>query len=165
MTTSPKLHSYQEAMVSDIHALIDGGNRRILCVLPTGAGKTLVAADVIAKAVQHNRRVLFLAHRSELVRQASHKLSAAGVDHGIIQAGIRRRPGERVQVASIQSLHARYVRTSTCEMPAADLIIIDEAHHARARTYTRIVERYPDAVVIGLTATPCRGDGRGLGNV
>jgi superfamily II DNA or RNA helicase len=68
-------------------------------------------------------------------------------------------------VASIATLYARAVRGSKIELPPADLIVLDEAHHARARTYRRILESYPNAVVIGLTATPCRGDGRGLGNI
>src|SRR6185369_16577787 len=99
---------------------------------------------------------LVLAHRRELIKQTSTKLHAAGIDHGIIQAGFPTRPGERVQVASVQTLHARAVRTAGMEMPQADLVIVDEAHHVRARSYRQILEAYPGATVIGLTATPCR---------
>jgi superfamily II DNA or RNA helicase len=133
-------------------------------VAPTGAGKTVIAAAIIAGAA---RRVLVIAHRREIVNQTSDKLTARGVPHGIIQAGDddKLRPMAAVQVASIQTLHARAIRSSAMEMPLADLLIIDEAHHGCAMTYRRILEAYPDALVLGLTATPCRGDGRGLGGI
>jgi DNA repair protein RadD len=109
--------------------------------------------------------VVFIAHRRELIDQTSRKLQAIEVDHGIIQAGYPTRPSASVQVASIQTLHARALRSAKIELPPADLLFVDEAHHVRARTYARLIVAYPDAVVIGLTATPCRGDGRGLGNI
>jgi superfamily II DNA or RNA helicase len=87
------------------------------------------------------------------------------VPHGIIQAGMPTRPLEDVQVASIQTLDARAVRGDRMDLPRADLLVIDECHHAPARTYQKIIEAYPDAVLLGLTATPCRGDGRGLGGI
>src|SRR5579859_5145773 len=109
-------------------------------------------------------RVLFLAHRRELILQTSRKLYELGIDHGILLPGYPVRLHEAVQIASVATLHARAVRSNLIEMPPADLVIVDEAHHVRARTYMRILEAYPKAVVLGLTATPCRGDGRGLGN-
>ena len=75
------------------------------------------------------------------------------------------RPMERVQVASIQTLHARAIRSDRMKLPPADLIVVDEAHHCPAQSYRKIIEAYPDAVLLGLTATPCRGDGRGLGGI
>ena len=68
-----------------------------------------------------------------------------------------------MQVGSVWTVHGRAIRTSTIELPAADLIIVDEAHHSPARTYRSLLDFYPKAAVIGITATPCRGDGRGLG--
>jgi DNA repair protein RadD len=108
-----------------------------------------------------------VAHRREIVNQTSDKLTARGVPHGIIQAGDEKklRPMAAVQVASIQTLHARAIRLSTMLMPLADLLIIDEAHHACAMTYAKVIEAYPNAIILGLTATPCRGDGRGLGGI
>jgi superfamily II DNA or RNA helicase len=70
-----------------------------------------------------------------------------------------------VQVASIDTLRARALNRDVIALPLADIIFIDEAHHARALTYERVIDAYPKAAVIGLTATPCRGDGRGLGNI
>jgi superfamily II DNA or RNA helicase len=111
------------------------------------------------------KRVLVLAHTREIIKQTSAKLYAHGIEHGIIQAGFMTRPYEPVQIASIQTLSARAIRTERMAMPPADILLIDEAHHCPANTYSKIIEAYPDAVVIGLTATPCRGDGRGLGGI
>ncbi len=110
-------------------------------------------------------RILFLCHRRELIRQTSQKLYDFGVDHGILLPGYPVRLHEPVQVASVAAVHARAIRSKVIEPPPADIVIVDEAHHACARTYQKILEMYPDAIVIGLTATPVRGDGRGLGNV
>src|SRR6516162_2647857 len=162
---APRLRPYQRKVVDRINAQLEGGRRRICVVAPTGSGKTIVAAVLIAEAVARSEHVLFVAHRRELIEQTSQKLHAVGVDHGIIQAGYPTRPGASVQVASIQTLHARALRSAKIELPPADLLFVDEAHHVRARTYAGLIEAYPDAVVIGLTATPCRGDGRGLGNI
>jgi superfamily II DNA or RNA helicase len=141
------------------------GRRRILLVAATGAGKTVIAGAIIAQDVAQGRRVLFLAHRRELIRQASTKLYDIGVDHGIVQAGFPTRPGAKVQVASIPTLHRRAVQSTAMDLPPADLVVVDEAHHVRARSYLQILDAYRGAVILGLTATPCRGDGRGLGNV
>src|SRR6185437_11322324 len=81
----------------------------------------------------------------------------------IILADHPSRPGAPVQVASVPTLHTRAIRARSIDMPPAELVIIDEAHHCRAATYRRITESYPHAVILGITATPCRGDGRGLG--
>jgi superfamily II DNA or RNA helicase len=136
-----------------------------LVVLPTGSGKTVIVAEEIRRAVARGERVLFLCHRRELTKQAAQKLYDVGIDAGIIQAGFLRRPSERVQVASIQTLHFRAMRSRTIDLPPADLVIVDEAHHALANTWRRLIEAYPRARIIGLTATPCRADGRGLGNI
>jgi superfamily II DNA or RNA helicase len=163
--TAPELRPYRSDVIARIWAACDAGRRRILLVAPTGSGKTVVAGSIVADALARGLRVLFLAHRRELISQASRKLHDVGIDAGIILPGYPMRLSEPVQVASIASLHARAIRSSAIDLPVADLVIIDEAHHCRARTYRRILEAYPKAIVIGLTATPCRGDGRGLGNI
>ena len=112
----------------------------------------------------NGKHVLVLAHRLEIINQTSEKLFAHGIEHGIIQAGYMTRPDEPVQVASIQTLSSR-MRGNRMELPPADLLIIDEAHHCPANTYREIIAAYPHAILIGLTATPCRGDGRGLGGI
>jgi DNA repair protein RadD len=133
---APELRPYQRDVIASVEAEIATGRRRVLLVAPTGSGKTVIAAAVVADAVAHGKRVLFLAHRRELINQGSRKLHAAGVDHGIILPGYPMRLGEQVQVASIASLRARAISSSSIDMPAADVVIVDEAHHARAHIPT-----------------------------
>jgi superfamily II DNA or RNA helicase len=162
------LHQFQQNAVEQIEAEIAAGiTKKVLVVSPTGSGKTVIASALIKRAVAAYKPVLFLGHRRELLTQTSAKLRANVVSHGIIMAGADKdlRPQELVQVASIDTLRARALNRDTMRLPPAHLLFIDEAHHARALTYERVVEAYPDAAVIGLTATPCRGDGRGLGNI
>jgi DNA repair protein RadD len=159
------LRPYQVDVVDEIQRTIAAGERRILVVAPTGSGKTIVAGEVIGHYTQRYRPVLVLAHRLEIVTQTSEKLRGCGISHGIIKAGFSPRPMERVQVAFVQTLWVRAIRSEAMTLPPADLLIVDECHHATARTWRKIIEAYPDAVLIGLTATPCRGDGRGLGGI
>jgi DNA repair protein RadD len=158
------LRPYQTDIAAEFERDVERGDRSILLVAPTGSGKTVIAAAIIAGCT---RRVLVVAHRREIVNQTSDKLTARSVPHGIIQAGNEKklRPMASVQVASIQTLHARAIRSSIMLMPLADLLIIAEAHHAWAMTYQKVIEAYPNAIILGLTATPCRGDGRGLGGI
>src|ERR1700733_2875278 len=136
-------------------------SKSALYVLPTGGGKTVIASAVIERAVQRGERVLVLTHRREILKQTSLKLP---IEHGLIQAGLNIDLEYPVQVASVQTLWARCMRTDKLSLPAANLIIVDEAHHVGARTWRLILDEYPNARRLGLTATPCRGDGRGLGN-
>jgi superfamily II DNA or RNA helicase len=165
VTAAPELRPYQVDVISRTEAEISAGHRRVLLVAHTGSGKTVIAAALIRTAVDAGKRVVFLVHRRELLQQTSVKLHAVGVDHGVVAAGFPTRPGEPVQVASIATLHARAVRTSTMGLPSAELVIVDEAHHATAQTWRRLLDAYPYATIIGLTATPCRSDGRGLGSL
>ena len=163
----PELRPYQHDVIADFERACAAGKRRIMLVAPTGSGKTVIASAIIKQAVAQYRNVLVLAHRREIIAQTSAKLHASGVAHGIIQAGFDHlsRPMAFVQVASVQTLTARAVRTERMELPPADLFVIDEAHHTPAATYRQIIDLYPDAMLLGLTATPCRGDGCGLGGI
>src|SRR5262249_51935853 len=80
-------------------------------------------------------------------------------------AGVDPPPMESVQVAPIDTLHVRGVRSNAMSLPPADLLAFDEAHRARGRTREHLISLYPNANLLGMTATPCRSDGRGLGNV
>jgi DNA repair protein RadD len=165
MMRAPKLREYQTAVLRDVDLQVAAGRRSILLVAPTGSGKTVMTAHYILASLARGMRVLFLAHRRELIIQVSNKLYELGIDHGILLPEFPVRLHRSVQIASIATLHARAIRTATIDLPRIDLVVIDEAHHARARTYQKLLAAYPNAIVLGLTATPCRADGRGLGNI
>jgi superfamily II DNA or RNA helicase len=159
------LRDYQIRAIEDSKREIAAGRKRIIIVAPTGGGKTVIGAAITKSVIEQRRGVLVVAHRREIITQTSDKLRANGVPHGIIMAGVRDRPLEFVQIASIQTLWARAVQRQSMTLPKAQLLLIDECHHCPANTYSKIIEAYPDAIVLGLTATPCRGDGRGLGGI
>lgn len=152
------LRPYQNQAVKDIISAIKAGIKKIILRSPTGSGKTIIASRIISGARKKGNSVLFLAHRTELINQCSAKLSEMSVPHGIIQGTRNTSLGELVQVGSVATVVNRKIKTP-------DIIIIDEAHRARAKSYEKIVDRYPNAFVLGLTATPCRTDGRGLGEI
>lgn len=161
------LRPYQDDLVDRLRSSITNGNKRIIVHAPTGAGKTVIAAHLISLASDLNSRVLFLANRRELIFQAVSTLRKHGVDGSIIMAGEDSNLNNSVQVASMQTYHRRIsndnenIASRWTHM--ADLIIVDECHGSIAPTYQEILDNYTDKVIIGLTATPCRGDGRGLG--
>jgi DNA repair protein RadD len=163
MNSAPVLRPYQSKVLDDINNALLAGHRRLLIVAPTGSGKTVKFAEFIRREVAKRGKLLVISHRREIVHQTSGKLTANGVVHGIIMAGEQSRPLLDVQVASIQTLFARGIRREVMALPPADFIIIDEAHHVVTETYRKIIEAYPDAICLGFTATPERGDGRGLG--
>jgi superfamily II DNA or RNA helicase len=162
-----ELRPYQHDVIDEFERECAVGRRRIVVVAPTGSGKTVIAAAIIKQATAAPKNVLVLAHRREIITQTSRKLHDHGIYHSIIQAGLDKlaRPMAQVQLASVQTLTARALRTTRIELPPADLLVIDETHHCPASTYRKIIAQYPDAILLGLTATPCRGDGRGLGGI
>lgn len=149
---------HQAAARADLYAAIRAGYKAPILVMPTGGGKTFIACDIIRDVVGRGKRALFVAHRQELVRQTSAKLRELGVQHGIIMAGCIAIRTHAVQVASIDTLRNRFDLYDT-----PDVIFIDECHRATANSYRMLRDRWPDAILIGLTATPTRLDGRGLG--
>jgi superfamily II DNA or RNA helicase len=160
-----ELYPYQIDVIRKIEGAIESGKRCVLLQAATGSGKTVIAAELIKRATARKEGVVFLAHRYELITQTSDKLLSFGIDHAILKAGFPMHLHKRVQVASVPTLFSRAVRGKKIDMPRAKWLFVDEAHHVRAMSYMRIVDAYPDGNVIGLTATPCRHDGRGLGNV
>ena len=152
------LRPFQAQAISELRQWIRSDFKRLLLVAPTGAGKTTIAASMIHSAIAKGSKILFLAHRKELIDQASARLDGLGVDHGIIMANHwRDRPHLPVQVASVQTVIRR-------DLPfVPNIVIIDEAHRAAGRSYVDVVKSCGFPVVIGLTATPIRADGKGLG--
>jgi DNA repair protein RadD len=166
MTLALALRPYQENAIGQIRQAFAAGSRRILCVMPTGSGKTSVQAQIVRNAavgIEGTRklRVAVCAHRQELVGQLSARLDLWGVSHGVIQSGHPRVDRDALaQVCSVPTLSARG------EAPEVDGIIFDEAHHVVARTWQEILTSYPSLkFVIGFTATPERGDRAPMGDM
>jgi superfamily II DNA or RNA helicase len=157
------LRPYQVEVIAKFWRAVETGQRRIILVAPTASGKTVIARSIIDQARSNGFGSLFLAHRREILTQTSNKLR--GIPHGIIRPGDQPRALELVQIASVQTMHRRGIKLGTMEMPEAGLVIVDECHHVVAQSYRSIIDRYPDSILLGLTATPCRGDGRGLGSI
>lgn len=160
------LRPYQQAAREAVHTEWDAGRARTLLVLPTGTGKTVVFARLAEDCVRAGQRVLILAHRGELLAQAADKLHAATGLRCSVERAEQTALGsfERVTVGSVQSL-CRPDRLARFAPGHFGTIIIDEAHHAISDSYLRILEHFPDARVLGVTATPDRGDLKNLGSV
>ena len=161
-----ELRPYQQKARDRIHAEWDAGHTRTLLVLPTGTGKTIVFALVAADQVRAGDRVLILAHRGELLEQAADKLQRST---GLVSA-VEKAESTcldswfRVVVGSVQTLQ-RTARLERFPQDYFGTIIIDEAHHAITDGYRRILDYFEGAKVLGVTATPDRGDMRNLGEV
>lgn len=161
-----ELRPYQQQARDRIHAEWDAGHTRTLLVLPTGTGKTIVFASVAADQVRAGDRVLILAHRGELLEQAADKLQRST---GLVSA-VEKAESTcldswfRVVVGSVQTLQ-RTARLERFPQDYFGTIIIDEAHHAITDGYRRILDYFSGAKVLGITATPDRGDMRNLGEV
>jgi len=156
-----QLREYQLQTIGEVEATLQQ-HQRIILQAPCGAGKTVMAVEIIKRYLEDTKRILFVAHREELIDQCSDKLTVFGIDHGIIQAKKPRNLFPDVQVTMIQTF-TRRLKADRLIPPPAELIIFDECHHAAANSYISVLKEYPDAQVIGLTATPLRGDGVGLG--
>ncbi len=158
-----ELRDYQTKVVDETMAALAEG-LRVLLVAPTGSGKTIIFCEIIKRFIAEDKSVIVLAHRRELIDQCADKLNRFDVPHSILMAGREFSLFPDVVVATIQTLASR-MRRKDYRAPSADLIVIDEAHRSRAESYVRVVELCPDAMVLGVTATPVRGDGRGLGRL
>ena len=166
MAETQTLRPYQQQARERIHAEWENGHTRTLLVLPTGTGKTIVFASVAADQVRAGDRVLILAHRGELLEQAADKLQrSTGLVSAVEKADATcLNTWFRVVVGSVQTLQ----RTARLERFSHDYfgtIIIDEAHHTITDGYRRILDYFGSARVLGVTATPDRGDMRNLGEV
>lgn len=160
MTVS--LRKYQEDAVVEVRSEYRAGNKAVLLVAATGAGKTVIFSYIAKSAATKGKRVLILAHRDTLIKQASTKLNDYGVQHGIIMAGFTPNPRRLVQVASVQTIVRRLAKMQALD-ETFDMIVIDEAHLSAAKSYMDVLAAFPGALVLGVTGSPIRLDGKGLG--
>lgn len=140
--------------------------RRVMYQAGTGSGKTVTAADIVRSAVDKGTVVWFIAHRRELIEQAHRTFHECGIQAGIIMAGHRYNPSATVQVCSIDTLRERLLKNDRLlVVHPPQMIVIDEAHRSLSPSYLNLLDKYPNAFLLGLSATPVRSDGRGLGHV
>ncbi len=159
------LRPYQNKAIELTRGALSAGSKRPLIVMPTGAGKSPVFGEVISLASLKGKISIFLCHRRNLVYQFRETLlKHFGIDPGFMMAGEDYSPGLQVYVGTVQTYQRRLKLGDRFEIPA-DIIFVDEAHLSVSKRYTDIFEAHGNAIVIGTTATPCRSDQRGLGEV
>ena len=168
-----ELRPYQAKGIEDARKSVRAGNKRIIIQGGCGSGKTIIAATMIKNALQKGKRVIFLVHYRQLAFQAMERFTDFGMqnDVGIIMAGEEAHYGRPVQIISVQTYGRRldlddHPLFLNDWFQKADLVFYDEAHASVAKTRKAILDLYKDsAVIVGLTATPCRADGRPLGSI
>jgi len=152
-----ELRDYQNVIVQDARIAMRRGCRRILITSPTGSGKTALTAHMIGEAARRGNTALFLVHRVELFDQTEATFTLAGIPYGVIAAGRDYVPGQAVYIGSIDTVRRRLER-----IPRPDMVVVDEAAHSPAKSWTQVVDAWQDAWRIGLTATPQRLSGEGF---
>ncbi len=161
----PTLHEFQVGLCHRTRAARVKGARVIVVQGTTGSGKTTVGCQFVKQSIEKNARSLWMVHRRRLVDQASGRLHEFEIDHGIMMSGEKFDLRYKVQVASRDTLLSRCVNNQWLGMPPADLVVVDEGHHAAdpQSEYRRILNYYSQATILLLTATPVGPDGKGMG--
>jgi len=152
------LRPYQEEIISKARNLMQTGNKTVLIQSPTGSGKTLLTAYMLKSASAKGMSSWFIVHRRELIHQSMKAFEDQGIKFGVVAAGFQHNSKPLIQICSIQTLANRL---SYLKNP--NLIVYDESHHITANSWSKIYSNYPKSFHIGLTATPQRLDGAGLG--
>jgi superfamily II DNA or RNA helicase len=157
MNYDQMLRPYQQQGKDEIYEAWRNGYRRVMYQLVTGGGKSLVFTSIARDVIARKKKLLFLVHREELINQAHKHFYRSKIVAGIIKSGVKPTKGLSAQVASIQTLQRRK------KVPDADVIIIDEGHHVQPNNgYGDVLTKYPNALVLALTATPYRLSGDGF---
>ena len=160
------LRPYQTRGLQEAKQHLAAGFKRILMVAPTGAGKTIMfCKGIVEPAVAKGKCIWIVVPRLQLINQTCDKLDKLGIYHGVIQANhVRTRYNASVQVCSMDSLQNRI--KAGFNLRAPDIIIIDEAHKGSIdNSHGQLINQFPEAIVVGFTATPTRLDGKGLGDL
>lgn len=152
--TDIKLRPYQRNFIDAVRAEFLQNHKRVVGVAPCGAGKTIMTGWMIKESLRRDKRSIFFVHRHELIEQTAKTFAALDIPFGIISSGFKMQPEIPVQIASVQTL-ARRVDCLT----EPDFLICDECHHILANTYKKILDAFPRAYLLGVTATPQRMGG------
>lgn len=174
-----ELRDYQQEVVDNVYNSWNAGNRNVLAVLPTGAGKSVIMAEIVKQHANRHKHCAVIAHRNELVTQMSCHLARAGVVHRIIASNstvsqINRKhyklfgrsfvnPAELTAVVGVDTVMSRFDSVKEWGRQI-DLWVVDENHHClKENKWGRALSLFPNAYGLGVTATPSRADGQGLG--
>jgi len=155
-----QLYPDQEKCVCDLQEKYRQGFKAPFLVAPCGFGKTVVFAHIAKKAADKGNSVIIAVHRQELLEQTCCTLNKFNVSHGTIIAGKQVSNSSAIQVASIQTLARRLQNINT-----PTLLIFDEAHHVLSNTWRKIIQHFSGSKILGVTATPWRMNGAGLGEI
>ena len=153
------LRPRQATAIQHVREAYRAGKRAPILVAPTGFGKTHTAAAIIQSALDKGKTIWFLAHLREILDDTANRLRSVSIPFGEIGAGKAREYHRRVQVVSVQTAVRRD------DLPKPDLVIVDECHLAVATTYLKVLGKIGNPMLLGLTGTPCRLDGKGLGEL
>lgn len=154
------LRPYQQEFIDAVRNEFAHGHKRVVGVAPCGAGKTIMTGWMIRESVKRGKRSIFFVHRKELIEQTAKTFLALDIPFGIINANAPMTPDLPVQIASVQTLARRIDK-----IPAPDFLICDECHHILANTYKTVLNAFPRAYLLGVTATPLRMGGVSLSDV
>ena len=153
-----QLHAHQAELLARVREKFASGTRRVLVQGATGIGKNAIVSVYVRELVAQGKRVVFAAHLDALLDDLGDRLAEHDIPFGFLQGDRPTNADAPVQIVSVQTIHARGAR------PAADLLILDEAHRAMAPTVRAFLDAYPSSRCLGATATPERADGRPLGD-
>lgn len=148
------LRPYQQQFIDDVREQFKLNHKRVVGVAPCGAGKTIMTGWMIKESERRGKRSIFFVHRHELIEQTAKTFTNLDIPFGVIEAGTAFNPNLPVQIASVQTLARRIDK-----IPSPDFLICDECHHILAATYKKILNAFPDAFLLGVTATPLRMGG------
>mgnify|MGYP002853093060 CR=1 FL=1 len=165
------LRPYQQDFINAVRNEFHKGNKRVVGVAPCGAGKTIMTGWMIREALKRGKRSIFFVHRKELIAQTAKTFFDLGIPFGIISAGAKMNINQPVQIASVQTLARRIVDKKNKPIKEIvdalnpDFLICDECHHILANTYKKVLDAFPNAYLLGVTATPERIGGVTLSDV
>ncbi len=163
-----ELRKYQQELLDAVRAEAMAGKKKIIMVLSTGGGKTAILFEIARLAVEKGGKVMILVHRRDLAFQTAEKFKEYGSEVGILMSGVENDFTKPIQIVSVWTYKRRLDLAETTFNQFfinANLILLDECHKSLSPTYEKVLKHYDDKMMIGVSATPCRGDGTSMGKV